>query len=153
MTSKFFPCFKKFIILALGIPLCYGLYVFLASFGSLAVPQGDTAIRGFHKINPLDSTINYKGTNFTVLFTNALGTTIAIDKIRLTELISSYNCTLSPDLTGTKTKAGGTFYITSTDCPAKTESDTYNMEITIQYNATLGGISQNITEIGYIEKR
>ena len=149
----FFPSFKKFIILALGISLCYGLYVFLASFGSLAVPQGDTAIRGFYKMQPLYRSINYRDTNFTVLFTNAFGTTVTIDKIRLTELISSNNCTLSQNLAGMKIKAGGTFYLTSTGCPAKNASDKYKMEIVIQYNATLGGISHNYTEVGYIEKQ
>lgn len=145
--------FSGVIIFVLGVFLLFVLYELLGGGGSIAIGKGDIFIGGFNKLQPISPTIKYEGTNFTIAFTNALGTTVTIDNVVLTETMSNQSCMVTPNLDGSKVRAGGTLMITSIDCPAKTKSDRYNVAIEIQYNATLRGPSQNYTEVGYIEKR
>jgi hypothetical protein len=140
----------KILFVTLGV---LAVFVFIILFFMFAPQRNDGYIvtTGFVKIQPLTPSVWYGGRNFSASFTNALGTTIRINGITLNETIAGSNCYPLDDLAGTSVKAGGTFTLKSSGCPVKADGESYDMIVSIQYNATMGGITTNRTDAGHIK--
>lgn len=127
--------------------------VVLWQLGVFNVGQGNLVVTGFVKMQPLTPSVAYRNTNFTGSFTNALGTTIKLNNVTLNETISGQMCSpvsVSPAL-AQSVKAGGTFTVTSSGCYAKSDGESYDLVVTVQYSATMGGITTNHTDVGHIK--
>lgn len=129
--------------------------VVLWQLGVFNVGQGNLVTTGFVKMQPLTPSIAYRDDTFTASFTNALGTTIKLNNVTINETISGIACEVNAaDVTPALTqsvKAGGTFTVIPSTCPAKTDGEAYDLVVTIQYAATMGGITTNHTDAGHIK--
>jgi hypothetical protein len=136
--------------------------VVLWQLGVFNVGQGNLVVTGFVKMQPLTPSIAYRGAAFTGSFTNALGTTIKLANVTINETISGTACpagslTVRPTNLSASTssfptvKAGGTFTLTNPSCPSKTDGEAFDLVVTIQYNATMGGITTQHTDTGHIK--
>ena len=142
--------------------------VVLWQLGVFNVGQGNLVTTGFVKMQPLTPSIAYRNNSFRASFTNALGTTIKVYNVNLTESIAGTVCpggatgslTVSPAGTAVNNlttsyspsiKAGGTFTIVHPGCPTKADGEGFDMVVIIQYTATMGGISTNHTDTGHIK--
>jgi hypothetical protein len=134
--------------------------VVLWQLGVFNVGQGNLVVTGFVKMQPLTPSVAYRSQAFTGSFTNALGTTIKLTNVTINETISGTLCpagslTVRPSNMSTGSyptvKAGGTFTLTNPSCPSKTDGESYDLAVTIQYNATMGGITTQHTDTGHIK--
>ena len=140
--------------------------VVLWQLGVFNVGQGNLVTTGFVKMQPLTPSIAYRNQSFRGSFTNALGTTIRLYSVNLTESIAGTalcplaSQTVSADGTGTNNlsatlfpsiKAGGTFTIVNPGCPVKADGESFDLVVVIGYTATMGGISTNHTDTGHIK--
>ena len=126
-------------------------------------PPPSTIAKGWTTLQPLSPTISYKASdqNFTAAFNNAMGTSITIEKVNITELRSSSNpqpCNgeFSPAF-GTlgsspvKVPPGSDFEISAL-CPGanRKRNDPYELKISIGYSTVNGGIETLQEEIGSV---
>jgi hypothetical protein len=140
--------------------------VVLWQLGVFNVGQGNLVTTGFVKMQPLTPSIAYRNMSYRSSFTNALGTTVKICNVTLTESISGTACpagsmTVSADGTATNNltagtyypaiKAGGTFAVINPACPKKADGEAYDLVVVIQYNATMGGITTQHTDTGHVK--
>ena len=139
--------------------------VVLWQLGVFNVGQGNLVTTGFVKMQPLTPSIAYRNMSYRSSFTNALGTTVKICNVTLTESISGTACpagsmTVSADGTATNNlsggyypaiKAGGTFAVINPACPIKADGEAYDLVVVIQYNATMGGITTQHTDTGHVK--
>ncbi|MCX6715464.1 MAG: hypothetical protein NT077_00410, partial [Candidatus Taylorbacteria bacterium] len=106
--------------------------VVLWQLGVFNVGQGNLVVTGFVKMQPLTPSLAYRNKAFTGSFTNALGTTIKLSSVTITETISNTVCpagslSVSPNNLSANSslfpsvKAGGTFTLTNPSCPIKTD--------------------------------
>jgi hypothetical protein len=105
---------------------------------------------GFVKLQPVQYPISYRARNFTAYFINNLGVNITLNSVVLNETGAGHACEVEAPLEGDMIKSRGVFMVSSSNCPPKEKGDEYNMSIIIIYNATMGGITTNHTEKGYI---
>jgi hypothetical protein len=145
-------------LFSLGTALAVTLFIILIIGVLFSTYQSSTSgsviIFGFVKVQPLTPSIAYRNTSFTAAFTNALSTAINLTGITMNETISDLQCNSvksSPDVLSL-VKAGGTFTVTGV-CPQKADGDSYDLVVTIRYNATMGGITTNHTDTGHIKGR
>ncbi|MCX6715465.1 MAG: hypothetical protein NT077_00415 [Candidatus Taylorbacteria bacterium] len=138
--------------------------VVLWQLGVFNVGQGNLVTTGFVKMQPLTPSLAYRNVTFRGSFTNALGTTIKINSVTLTESIAGTVCpagamTVSPDGTAVNNltalnfpsiKAGGTFTVVA-GCPMKGDGDAFDLIVAINYNATMGGITTTHVDTGHIK--
>jgi len=127
--------------------------VVLWQLGVFNVGQGGIVTTGFVKMQPLTPSIAYRNATFTASFTNALGTTVKLNNITLNETITGNMCTATPNpALGQSVKAGGTFTVAGSCLNAlKSDGEAYDLTVTIQYAATMGGITTNHTDTGHIK--
>jgi hypothetical protein len=111
-----------------------------------------SVVKGFARMQPLTPSMTYQNTGFFVSFTNEHGTTIKLKEIILWEAISGATChsvTSSPAIFSS-VKAGRIFNVTAV-CPQKRDGEAYDMIITINYNATMSGITTTYNDTGHIK--
>ncbi len=106
---------------------------------------------GFAKIKPqlagtgLDHTGVFKG-----IFTNGVGTNIAVTTTGMvirevgTETCGAY------DVTPSAIAAGQNFQITASGCVSGSAGDIYNVVVSIPYTVTVGGVQSDHTESGTV---
>jgi uncharacterized protein (UPF0333 family) len=126
--------------------------VVLWQLGVFSSGTKNTVTTGFAKMQPLGPSIAYKGTNFTASFTNAIGTAIKLTGVTLNETIagnSTSNCTTT--IATQSIPAGGSFTVSSDNCPEKLDGEAYDVLVRITYSATLGGISTEHVDTGHIK--
>ena len=129
--------------------------VVLWQLGVFTVGSSSVVTTGWAKLQPLSASIAYKanGTYETTL-TNTVGTSIRVTAINLTELLAPGACTSvyvnGIPFNGTSVKAGDGFEI-SADCPGKNEGDPFDLQITVDYTAVMGGIRTDHRESGHVK--
>jgi hypothetical protein len=141
-----------FLLLVLWIP---GVVLWQLGVFSAATPS--IVSTGFEKMQPLSQTIVYGDDGrFTATFNNVAGTAIRIDKVDLVEELSSRNCNAvlinSQSMTTGQqitVRAGDSFTV-SANCPVKSDGDTFDESVNIEYSTVIGGITATHTDEGHI---
>lgn len=108
----------------------------------------------FAKMAPLFSSIAYRNTSFTCSFENKLMWEMELINISLNESIARGACTVNPTdispLLGSSVEPGGTFSVSARDCPFKSDGESYDMLVGIQYQTIHNGVAVNHTDMGHI---
>jgi hypothetical protein len=165
----------KQVLVIIGIFLIIGFCIW-----ETEKPQGGKygiVAAGWAKLQPLSASITYKSSkyseeinqnagvyyrpnhNFEVTFQNAVGTSIRLTCIVMSEALvpTPNNCNLT-NVSGTawvegnseqKVMAGEGFKVVAI-CPAKSEGDPFDVQINMSYTSVMGGISTNHSESGHI---
>jgi hypothetical protein len=149
-------------ILSLALILFF-VFIFLWQIGSGEPYQSSVVTTGWAKLRPISASITYKSNgSFEATYQNTVGTSIRLTSITVKETLTGLpnECNItavdSVDMTSgwqnVSVKAGDGFEI-AVDCAAiseKEEGDPFDLAITIDYTAVMGGISTVHTESGHI---
>ncbi len=126
----------------------------LGVFNAGATPVVTT---GFEKLQPMAPSVAYEGGAYRTSFVNAVGTSINVTSVDVTEELSTVRCTdvtlmgepVEAKSVNVAVKAGETVDVEAT-CPYKSEGDTFDVLVKIKYKATIGGITIGQEEDGRI---
>ena len=125
---------------------------------TIPVVDQQAEVTGFLRMQPLTPTISYKSDGpYTVTLTNALGTTMNVTTVSLGD-DASENCgsisvndeSFADGKGNVRVKSGQIITIKAT-CPEKSAGDTYDVSLSIDYSATMGGIVTSHKETGHIK--
>ncbi|MBN2250495.1 MAG: hypothetical protein JW724_00290 [Candidatus Altiarchaeota archaeon] len=134
--------------------------VVLWQLGVFTVGTEQVVTTGWAKLKPLSASIAYKSNgSYETTLTNTVGTSIKVTYINMTEALAGAECntvalngvTYTNGVGNSSVKPGDGFEITSTDCPGKNEGDPFDLMITIDYTAVMGGISTSHRETGHVK--
>ncbi len=157
-TKKFFAGYAGFISVTIPIMLLLVLWQLTP------VDRGPSTVStGWSKLRPLSASIAYKANgSFEATFQNTVGTTIRLTSIMVNETLTSLpndcvvqtvnNLAWTEGTTEVSVKAGDGFEI-GVDCAAnsaKEVGDPFDLLITINYTAVMGGVNTYHTETGHI---
>jgi len=139
--------------------------VVLWQLGVFTVGSNSVVTTGWAKLQPLSASIAYKaGGSYETTLTNTVGTSIKVTALNLTEKLVAAPCNTvvcngvtfvnaggTPVVgANTSVKAGDGFEITA-NCPSKNEGDPFDLQVTVDYTAVMGGINTNHRETGHIK--
>lgn len=126
-------------------------------------PPTTTVVKGWVVLQPLSPSISYKSVDqsFTASFNNAVGTSIRVTDVNITEVLSKTGGTNCASVTvdgqpvsegAPKTVAAGSAFRVDATCSGagRQRGDPYEMTITITYTSVIGGIVTPHTEVGTI---